>query len=63
MNRMAMGDHRAGAERQFLTNRGHRREDQQAFDVGVVFTFHAVGLENQVVSDPNRVEAISLGFF
>ena len=63
MNRMAVGDHRAGAESQFLTNRRNRRENQQALDVSIVFAFHAVGFKDQMVSDPNRVKAIGLGLF
>jgi hypothetical protein len=60
---MAVRDHRAGAKNQFLAYRRDRREDQQTLDVGIIFTFHAVRFENQVVSDPNRVEPIGLGFF
>src|SRR3990170_8625954 len=63
MNRMAVGDHRAGAKNQFLAYRRDRREYQQTLDVGIIFAFHAVRFENQVLSDPDRVEPIGLGFF
>ena len=44
-----------------FANRGYCRENQQALYMGVVFTFHAMGFENQVISDPNRVKSVSLG--
>ncbi len=31
--------------------------------MGIVFAFHAVGFEDQMVPHPNRVEAIGLGLF
>jgi hypothetical protein len=63
MNGMAVRDHRAGAEDKFLTHCRDGCEDQQTLDVAIILAFHAVGLENQVVSHPNRVESIGFSLF
>jgi hypothetical protein len=63
MNRMAVGNYRAGAQGELLADRGNRRQNQQTFDMRIVFAFHAVRLEDQVVAHPNRIEAVGLGLF
>jgi hypothetical protein len=60
---MAMGDHGAGAEYQFLTYGRNRREDQQSLDVSIVFAFHPMRLEDQMISHPDGIEAIGFGLF
>src|SRR5205807_3854704 len=63
MNRMAVGDHCAGAESQFFTDRRDRREYEQPLYVGIVFALHSVRFENQMVPDPYRIKTIGFRLF
>ena len=60
-NRMPVWNQRAKAQFDFGSRGSERRQDNEWVDESIVRAFHPVGMEYQMVSDPNGIKAHLFG--